>query len=63
MTRSGATLKAKRFTARLQPCSVIRSDDNYECIHSDYVSEYVSDGWVLVASYEYINATVVKKGV
>lgn len=53
MTKSGATSKAKRYTGRLQNSSVITNGISYECVHTDYLNEYIEEGWSLVASYEY----------
>lgn len=60
MTRSGAIAKAKKYAERIENMSVVRRGDDYEVTHTDYLQEWLDDGWEEVASYKYENTQVVK---
>ena len=60
MTKAGATAKAKRYAERMENMTVITDGISYEVIHSEYLEEYIEDGWQKVVSYEYDMGKVVK---
>lgn len=60
MTKAGATAKAKRYTERMEAMTVITDGITYEVIHTEYLEEYLEDGWQKVASYKYEAGKAVK---
>lgn len=53
MTKASAMAKARRYAANLNDVTVITNGLNYEVIHTEYLDEYIEDGWAKVASYKY----------
>lgn len=53
MTKNGAIAKAKRYAERLQNTSVIEKNGEYDVTHTDYVEEWIEDGWNVVCNYKY----------
>lgn len=60
MTKAGAISKAKRYTEKMENMSVVTDGYTYEVIHTEYLDEYVEDGWYKVASFKYEGSKVVK---
>lgn len=53
MTKNGAIAKAKRETTKMNNITVIAKNNNYDVIHTEYLDEFIEDGYTKVFSFIY----------